>query len=162
MKFIKIHTENLLSLKSDNMLINNNVFVEILELFQKEVHGVFYIEGSRETYEYDTKVIKYQIDKTLKNEDIFLYSDFEMKVKGVNINSELISILWRFWHAYEHVIICFLVDEINKIDITRNAWYEITEHYKSYVLFKGIEQDVIWVGKSDKLNFDFLTEFYTT
>ncbi|WP_121966700.1 hypothetical protein [Myroides sp. N17-2] len=156
MKYIKMHKENLLSVKSDNILLNSSTFIEILELFHKEAHGAFYIEGSRETYEYDTSVIKCQIEKTLKNGKILQYSDFETIISGVNINSELISVLWRFWFAYEHVMICFLLDDINEINLKRNSWYEITERYKSYVLFKGIEEDTILIGKSEELNFDFL------
>lgn len=156
MKYIKENRKNLLSIKCDDILFTNNTFVEILELFKREGNGNFYIEGSRDTYEYDPYTIKYQIEKVLKNGEILEFSDFKIKIKGEDMNSELISILWKFWFTYEHVIVCFFIDDKNIVNLEKKAWYDITEYYKSFVLFKGIEENVVWIGKSDDLSFEFL------
>ena len=37
--------------------------------------------------------------------------------------------------------------------IITKPWYEIANMVESYIVFKGIEEDVVWIGKSDNLEF---------
>ena len=42
--------------------------------------------------------------------------------------------------------------------ITVNLGMEIANMVESYIVFKGIEEDVVWIGKSDNLEFKKILE----
>lgn len=76
------------------------------------------------------------------------------------LNDELLQALVDFWFCFEQPSYYFLTNLEELIlnqEILLNinlSWKEAVKVSNSYVMFKGIEEDVIWIGKSNKLEFD--------
>lgn len=93
--------------------------------------------------------------KTISNINCnFKSSDFEISFSSANPNKSLFEFLPMIWFAYEHVSFSFFIENEIEFDTKRKSWEEITSRFKSYMLFKGAEEDVIWIGKSNDLKFD--------
>ncbi|WP_408048610.1 hypothetical protein [Tenacibaculum halocynthiae] len=58
------------------------------------------------------------------------------------------------WQEYENVAMILSVNEI-KINSSffRKSWKDYTNLNNSFIFFKGIEDSVVWIGKSISLNF---------
>lgn len=115
------------------------------------INGRLYVGVSRPNY--DVAVLIEQLKAVNVGNDSFKYTDFELLFYTNNIDDHLVEILLLLWFAYEHTAFCFFVKEEIEFDIKRKSWYEITTSFKSYVLFRGDEEDVVWIGKSDELKF---------
>lgn len=72
---------------------------------------------------------------------------------------ELLPILVDLWYCFQQPVFYFFTDEkqpehYNKALLNDNlSWKEVVNLSNSYVMFKGAEEDVIWIGKSDDLKF---------
>jgi hypothetical protein len=156
MKELKIHNNekgNLLSIKAvENIYSDKNYFIFIISSLFALTKGCFYVEASRPNY--DTNDLVIQLKGILNSNCNFRYTDFEISFWNTKVEEKLLEFLPVIWFAYEHISFCFFTENKIEIDIKRKSWYEITKGSKSYVLFKGVEDDVIWIGKSNELEFD--------
>lgn len=149
------HHNNLCSIKSiENTYSDRNYLINIITTLYALTKGYLHVQASRPTYEYDTTDLEVRLKSILINNCSFRYTDFEILFCNTKIEEELLEILPIIWFAYEHIAFCFFTESRIEFDIKRKPWYEITTRSKSYVLFKGVEEDVIWIGKSDELKFD--------
>jgi hypothetical protein len=64
-------------------------------------------------------------------------------------------LLPSIWFHYQYVSFTFSHNCAIKFNIKMLPWYAVTTKVSSYVLFKGAEEDVVWIGKSKELKFDF-------
>lgn len=159
MKELKIHSKeknNLLSIKPiDDNYLDKNYLISIIRSLFTLTKGCFYVEVSRPNF--DTSYLALELQSILDRDSGFRYTAFEILFYSKHINEELLKVLSVLWFSYEHVSFCFLKKSESEIDLKRKSWYEITEKFESYVLFKGVEEDVIWIGKNKKLKFDLET-----
>lgn len=155
MKELKIHSNengNLLSIKHfDKNYSDRNYFISIIESLINLTNGVFYTEASRPNY--DITDLLRQLKGILSDNCNFRNTDFEILFWCWEMGEKVLGILPTIWDAYEHVSLCFFIENTIEIDIKRKPWYEITTRSKSFVLFKGVEEGVIWIGKSNELKF---------
>ncbi|AQX08381.1 hypothetical protein [Elizabethkingia ursingii] len=159
----KIYKGNLLSIRSSYKHLNQIEFLleEIFPILHNQLPGCLFIECSRPTYEYDLSDLSTEIKSSIEDKDIYFffsksenhYSDNDFK------NNEILNILPKLWLAFEYLCFRFTNVKNNNInDYYRRPWYEITSVIESYIVFKGIEEDVIWIGKSDNLEFKEILE----
>jgi len=66
----------------------------------------------------------------------------------------VINLLPLIWFHYQHVAFSFFRSSGNKFITKVMSWKDITQKETSYVMFKGAEDDVVWIGKSKELKFD--------
>jgi hypothetical protein len=73
---------------------------------------------------------------------------------------KILSILVDLWFAFQHSVYYFL---LNKDDLglysekllkEHFSWKEVTELLDTFVMFRGVEDDVAWIGKSNSLDFE--------
>ena len=117
-----------------------------------------FLYANRPTYEIDPKGIN---DLISMNSDRFDNLTIENDAFEISFSSnkekcteELFEVLIDLWFAYEQPSIHFFKTNQDKFPIKRDAWYEITERSSSYIMFKGPEENVVWIGKSETLKLD--------
>ena len=158
MKELIIHENcqnNLCSIKSiENNYSDRNYMESIIYSLLNMTHDRFYVEASRPNYEITS--LEESLKHIMLDNKTFKFTNFGISFSDNRVSKELIEILPLIWFGYEHIAICFFIRNEIQFDIKRKPWYEITENQQSYVLFKGIEEDVIWIGKSKELTFDVL------
>jgi hypothetical protein len=156
MKELKIHNNekgNLLSIKPvDDTYSDRSYFIIIITTLFALTKGCFHVQASRPNY--NTIDLAIQLKGILSSNCNFRYTDFEISFCNTKAEENLLEFLPLIWFAYEHISISFFIENKIEIDIKRKSWDEITKSSKSYVLFKGVEEDVIWIGKSSELEFD--------
>ncbi|MBB2950106.1 hypothetical protein [Sphingobacterium sp. JUb56] len=155
MKEHKIHSNeggNLLSIKSfENTYSDRNCLINaILNLSEKM--GYFYINASRPDYT-DSELLS-KLNLVLNDKKNFIYNNFEISFEGTNLNEEVINLLPLIWFHYQHVAFSFFRSSGKKFITKGMSWKDITQKETSYVMFKGAEEDVVWIGKSKELKFD--------
>jgi len=147
--------KNLCSIKPVNDTHSDRNYMQsIINTLFNLTKGKFYVEVSRPNYH--TAHLKENLKQMMANNKSFNCNNFEISFFSDGISEELIEILPQLWFAYEHTAFCFFVENEIQIDIKRKPWSEITTNTKSYILYKGIEEDVLWIGKSNELKFDLL------
>jgi hypothetical protein len=150
------YQNNLCSIKSIKDNYSDKIYMKnIVKKLSDLTTGFFHIDASRPTYEYNVTELAILIKNVLNDADSLKYNDFGVLLSKHKIDSDLLELLPMIWFSYQHAAFCFFEEEI-KLDVNRKAWYDITKNSKSYVMFKGAEEDVIWIGKSQEFNFDFL------
>lgn len=151
------HQNNLCSIKSiKNNYFDNDFIKSIICKLLEITHGDFYVEASRPTYEYNTNDLVSRLRVILNNNHNMKYNDYEILFKQRKVEGELLEILPMIWFAYEHVTFSLFKESNIEFDTYRKNWNEITSKQNSYVLFKGIEEDVLWIGKSEAQSFEKL------
>ena len=147
--------ENLCTIKPVNDTHSDRYYMQaIIKTLLSLTRGKFYVEVSRENYA--TTYLKENLKQIMVDNNSFKFSSFEVSFFSDGISEELIEILPQLWFAYEHTAFCFFEENEIGINIKRKPWSEITTNTKSYVLFKGMQEDVIWIGKSNELTFDLV------
>lgn len=156
MKDLKIHNKekgNLISIKPiANIHSDRQYLASIIISLLNLTKGCLYIEASRPNY--NVNDIIEDLKRIFINNDSFKSNFFEVSFFCHEINDALLSILSEIWFAYEHTAYCFFVDDKIEFNVKRKAWYEITSRIDSFVMFRGIEEDVLWIGKSNGLEFN--------
>lgn len=159
----KNENNQLLSIKGVNYDYQSKQY--ILKILNRLIQSAGYvlIHVKRNNYKH------YSIDK-IRNEGEFL-GITNLKVESnlfeisFNFNhckskDELLSVLVELWYCFQQPAYYFFTDEEalgnnNEIILKNNlSWKEVIDLSNSYVMFKGAEEDVIWIGKSDELEFD--------
>jgi hypothetical protein len=156
MKDIKVHNiKNLMSIKSvEDNLTDRKYFESIVTLLYSQASENVSIEASRPNYNIIS--LTAELKSILKDYGELNYSNSEISFYVNSIKPNLLEFLPQIWFAYEHVSLCFFknVDLGLDLGLSRKPWFEITENFSSYVLFKGIEEDTLWIGKSEELEFN--------
>lgn len=144
---------NLLSIKSIEDIYADKQYLKMLmyKLFSL-TQGLIYIEASRPTYEYDIYDLVDNLTPILSNNN-FNFDSFGLSFKVNEISTNLVDLSPIIWFAYEHVTFCFFKESSTEFNLKRKSWNYITSNAISYVMFRGAEDDVIWIGKSDELEF---------
>jgi hypothetical protein len=156
MKDLKIHNNaggNLLSIKSVvDVYSDREYFINLILTLSSET-GYLYINASRP--DYDDPSLLEKLKLVLGNKDNFSYNNFEITFEGKILNQEIVNLLPTIWFHYQHVSFTFSHNRAIKFNIKMLPWYGVTAKVSSYVFFKSAEDDVVWIGKSKELKFDF-------
>lgn len=97
--------------------------------------------------------------KNLRHDDDWFSLSFEYYPKSEN--DLFLDLVIELWFTYEQPMFAFLTKRVlrSMTQISASSqvltWQEIAEEVSSFVIHKGIEDDVIWIGKSDELSFGF-------
>ncbi|MNG72952.1 hypothetical protein D3C87_875210 [compost metagenome] len=156
MKDFKIHSDeggNLLSIKPLEDVYSDRVYFINLILTLSFEKSYFIINASRPNYDEPDLLAK--LKSVLDNKENFSYDNFELAFAGRILSQETVNLLPSIWFHYQHVTFTFFCNPVIKFNTKRIPWYDITTKVSSYVLFKGAEEDVVWIGKSKELKFDF-------
>lgn len=155
MKDIKIHNKekgNLISIKPlEDIYADRRYLIFVIVNLFNLTKECLYVEASRPNYDV-SNIIK-KLKGILINNDSFKSSFFELSFFCNEVDDALLDILSEIWFAYEHPAYCFFVEDKIGFDVKRQAWSHITSQIDSFVMFKGAEEDVLWIGKSDDLEF---------
>lgn len=157
-KIYKDEGSNLSSIHFNNIANESPIFIRLINVINVNSTGVVYFYFDRPNY----LVPEFTIWK-LKN--IISVNDLELGVEKSKINfnvesqflkNDIIAIAHELFCCYEHSSICFFYELKYASFIKDKTWQKIVEKYKSIVLFKSFEENVIWIGKSSEINFSFL------
>lgn len=128
----------------------------IIQNLLKVADGGLYVYYCRPNYSVPSLIVR--LKGMLKESNIpFIADDFELSFvcNATLLSSGFVNLLSTIWFAFEQSSICFLSEKaINDNGLKRKAWNEITSMMKSYVMFRGMEENVLWIGKSMDLEFN--------
>lgn len=136
-------------------------FIELLSNYITISKRV-YIIGRRP--EYDASTWIHKIEQRILN--IKEATSIQITNRDISIviydssNKHLaVDIITYIWNAYEQPSVIFMTN--SNIDIkthisllsTRTSWENVVSASSSYCFFRGIEDDVLWLGRSSELSF---------
>jgi len=160
MKDIRIHSNhanNLCSIKPINQMYEDKIY--LIYLFENlyKLTGCLYVALNRPNYpkgqfakrfEKYNNIINYTNLDVMDDEMSFIYNEKE-------INRDLFLTIVEMWFEYEQPFFCF-IRGANPSFITRQmAWYDVTNNYAAFAIFRGPEEDVMWIGKNSNFSFVF-------
>lgn len=165
MKDVYLHNKNLCSIAGvENTFLGKYIIRDVLNKILPNTTLII-AEAQRPYYKPELSVVSINnISSEFENlkidEDLFSLS-FNYYTK--ENNDSFIQVFLDIWFEYEQPAFSLFLSgqEMQsyknlKID-RRMSWKDITALLPCYVLSKGIEDDVIWIGKSDVLQFDWIT-----
>lgn len=136
--------------------------IHILRLFSFGANGLV-VDASRPNYDDIESVrVASKVEYSSCNMDVsddefsFFFECYE-KISS----PEILHLLLLAWFEYEHLVILFRIrNEMWSVESEsiprfgdRERWNSIIQNVVGYVLFRGAEDDVVWIGKSSKLEF---------
>lgn len=148
------NNENLISIKDtkNESCFNSEVFYNILSrIYNNTSFKSIIIKYSRPNF-----ANKYILD-ILTNYNIYIdiYNDYNQISDFLTFfDHNKFELLTKVWSYFQHTSIYFIEEDIKEKEISNYEWVYITKKYKSYVIYKDIEENVIWIGKSKNLKFD--------
>lgn len=148
---------NLCSIKSiDASYQGRTYLISLIEKLLNLTDGQLFVEFSRPNYNVSQIVEKLMsFNSQIKNLSSKLnFQELSFVLDPRNCEYNLLDILSQCWFAFEHGTLCFFLGKQFSRPSREESWYEITQKSSSFVMFKGIEEDVIWIGKSDDLEFN--------
>ena len=122
----------------------------------------FYEECAAIILELNSMIAGGQIMAIYYDDDVYepiLYIKTDIKLFDA-----FFEIIYKLWISYEQGAIIVLnidwvIPEAKLKDIYNSSWANIADLYESFIFFKSIERDVLWIGKSNSL--DFISESET-
>jgi hypothetical protein len=162
LKDIKQHNENLCSIAGiENTFSGRNIIREFLNKLLPET--VLIIAQAQRPY-YEPEFLEksiLRISSEFENSEIDEdWFSLSFKYYAKENNDSFIQIFSEIWFDYEQAVFSFFVTG-QQMQLYKNlnidgrmSWKDITASSPSYVLCKGAEEDVLWIGKSVDLNFD--------
>ena len=153
------HNANLSSIKSiEDNYSDKSYMHEIMENLYNLTGGTIYIHAIYDNYDLTTITsgISKSIDKisNLLHSNNFNEISFECDILDYN----LYELIKEMWFAYEQMILIFFSNKKEKFDGNKVSWEKVTLENNCFAIFKGIEEDVIWIGKSENLKFPFVAD----
>ena len=152
----KKHRDNFCSFKfiGDHYFIRTN-FIALLESHLTLVEGDLYVEIARPEKDVNGLINQLNSVNSIANSMKVAKDFFEITFtcKKDDINNDLLWQLSALWICFQHVSFVMTLKKGSFNFRNRLAWDQITAVTPSFVLFKGVEEDVVWIGKSDGLSF---------
>lgn len=158
MQNAKIHNDNLCSIKGiKNTFLGNSFVKDILNTTLMQTSLV--VANIQRPYHESNDIFNMLNEfENLKIDEDWFSISFKYKVK--NKNDNFIRAFLETWFVYEQPSFTFFVagqdfGSYENLNISRRMnWKEIIEISNCFIFFKGVEEDVIWIGKSTNLQFD--------
>jgi hypothetical protein len=127
----------------------------LYDLFQQNEAILFY--GERPNFNESIKSkLEGKNEFTLENIPIY-YDDFKLHFKCLNLNDFKMGLDWfiDFYFFFESATFVFVNQNrdtdscFNSLIYLKPSWEELSDKYKCEVLFKGVEEDILWRGHSE-------------
>ncbi len=158
---LKVHENgNLCSIKFDNIESARQDVLYIISVLNHSNFKYFHVFFSR-PISFVPDIVIWNLRSKIEFNDFYISpNNFELKFWSECglIDSEYL--LYDLLNIFEHGAIIFT----NNLSLRKIAnieyWKNITEMNESIIIFKGVENDVIWLGKSKELNFDFKEKLF--
>jgi len=158
MKEINYHSSNLLSFSTINLTYwkDRIIFKKIIEtLFRKK--NMIYFFGQRP----ENSIFINNIN----NMNLIYYDEKYFDIilsfnKSSDFYIDNLELCTEYWTRYEQAIFLFSDDRdlIGDKKYLRKSWKDLVSLSDSFILFKGIEENVTWIGKSELINFPDFNE----
>ncbi|RFM27926.1 hypothetical protein [Deminuibacter soli] len=162
MKEVKEHNDKngcLISIKSvKDTDADRLYFINVISRLSDSVKGYSYFQFSRPNYNVsdiikELRIIQHTNDKLSCSDDYF-----ECVFVCTEISVSLLRCLSLIWFAFDHCAFCLFDTPSIPLNIDRQSWYYITSMSRSFVVFKGAEDDVVWIGKSNSIEYPLLVD----
>ena len=150
------HNANLSSIKSiEDNFSDKNYLSTIMENLYKLTGGTIYVHSIYDNY--DLTTITSDISKNIDKISNLLHSNNfnEVSFECDTLDDTLDKLIKKMWFAYEQMILVFFSDNKEKFDGNKVSWEKVTLENNCFAMFKGMEEDVIWIGKSSNLTFPY-------
>lgn len=161
MKDVYLHNENLCSIAEIENTFSGRSFIR--EVLNKILPNTTLVIGQAQRPYYEPVLsiksmnILSKFEKLDIDQDLFSLS-FHYYTK--ERNDDFVQVFLDVWFEYEQPAFSFFLSGQEKqlynclAIYRRMSWKDITGLAPSYVLCKGIEEDIMWIGKSNILQFD--------
>ena len=157
----KDYQNNLCSIKSiENDFSGRLYFLNLLRRLTSNLNIIFYANMQRPYYDIEGAVAKINALKDslfeLKISDDFFNISFN--VMQPNLSDSILQLIVDLWFDFEQPLFVIAKDEKppKVLKLLRNKfikWNDITETIQAYTIYRGAEEDVVWIGKSEELEF---------
>jgi hypothetical protein len=157
--------DNLCSIKPvEHDFSGYNYLIKLLEYLSDNLNSIIYVNVSKPYYETQELVNRLKSFQEILFE-LYISDDlFEISfyVSKSNLSCDIIKLLTDIWFEYEQPFFILTSSEVSNADILnlinnrRTKWYHVTSCINAYVMYKEVEQDVVWIGKSSDLNFKYI------
>jgi hypothetical protein len=137
--------------------ILNRLLARSETVIVKGMRPIFKVEQSPEAI----IGIRMGVEKLIKEDDWFSFAFLYHKKED---NDEFTDVCLKIWFEYESPGFIFLVDLeedriLNKIIEDKfMPWDQMAKLTPCYILFKSIEDDVVWIGRSTDLEIEKILE----
>ena len=158
----KDYQNNLCSIKSiENDFSGRLYFLNLLRRLTSNLNIILYANVLRPYYEVEKTVAKINALRgelfELKISDDFFEISFH--VIQSNMSDNILELIVELWFEFEQPLFVIAIDEepAKVLRIINNRfikWNDITETIEAYTIYRGAEEDVVWIGKSDELEFE--------
>jgi hypothetical protein len=160
MKEIKQHTADgdLISIASlTNCYGDQRYLALLISSLLTLTSGQVHVWLSRPDYDYDIEKFVNLLKEAFPKIDLLIkpeYFEVSFVTTAKEIDEQVLAILSKLWFAFQHASFVFSASVNSPFDVKRRAWYEIVAEVRGFVVFKGAEDDVLWIGKSSDIQFD--------
>lgn len=160
MKRLNYHSSNLIALSPLKLnLWSDRIFFQYLIESFAENNAYLVSTNSRPYNEY--KEIIEDAEKIIPKDFILFsrqqkrYAEFRWYVATQDLKDNIVELIYTFWNSFEQVSLVFTseIDKYISVDIRNTFWEDLTKLSESYIFYRGLEDDVLWIGKSSTLNF---------
>jgi hypothetical protein len=160
MKELIHQNNNLLTISSFNYEKwgDSLFFKHLIEDFSKEYRFILSTNMRSLTIKH-LKVIE-DANKLLQDENIIFWADSEYVCAFVKeaMTEDMYNLIVSFWATFEHNALIFTNDldpfvEIFQFGYEKTDWYDLVHKARSFIFFKGLQEEVIWIGKNGNLDF---------
>lgn len=155
MKDVVLHigyNNNLMSVKPiDDIYSDRKYLSAVIFSLADSAKRTICVDTSRSNYEISNSY------KSILSSQEFSYGALDWNnlsfcCDNTAINS-LQALLVEMWFAFEYSAYYFFVDKVPDYNFRRMAWSKVVNDTLGYVIFKGAESNVLWIGKSQTLGF---------
>jgi hypothetical protein len=151
------HQENLISIKGlEDNFSGRSLFRSIINPLLR-IATVVRVECERQNYYSEIT------DRTIASIGPNI-SELETSADGFSIQFNygidedidvFVQVFSNMWFAYEQPSAIFVCDDSVMTQFpARLSWLQITERLDGFVVFKSVEDDVMWIGKSPTQSFE--------
>lgn len=159
---IKYHNRNLISIGYiQNDYCGRTYLRYLIQEFVQSTYAL-YVNANRRNYilDFAPNLINIFSEKkvSVKVADLDDGISFWWNSKNKLDENLLFDLLIDLWIEYEQIFILFSNEknDINKRVLSNLSWDIICSEMNSFIMFKSVEDNVIWIGKSSQLNFPFI------
>jgi hypothetical protein len=82
-------------------------------------------------------------------------SEYAWVIGEKDLNEDVFDLINSFWYYFEQTSLLITNDlkAYAELDIKNMYWHDIVQKSNSFLFYKGLQEEVIWIGKSGNINF---------